>query len=110
MEIHGNDISIKSKIPIADNLIRLLIQDHWPDMVYEIDERPNATDMFVYFDEEAKEAWNIEGWSEKNDLTMIYIIFAENATKISFTFDDNKKNKPIIDDLLQFIRNCNEGE
>lgn len=105
MEIHGSDIIIKSNIPIADSLIRLLIQDHWPQMTYEIDEREDAVDMLVYKDEEAKKAWDEEGWSKENDTTMIYVIFDKPSTEISITIDDHRKNKYIVEDMIQFIRN-----
>lgn len=104
MEIHGSDTLIKSSIPIADNLIRILIQDHWPQMVYEIDERDDAIDLFVYKNEEAKKAWDEDGWSKENDTTMIYIIFELKSTQISVTIDDHKKNRHIVEDIIQFIR------
>lgn len=104
MEIHGSDIHIESKIPIADNLIRLLIQDHWPQMVYEINERDDTIDLFVYKNEEAKKAWDEEGWSKENDTTMIYVILESKGTQISVTIDDHKKNRHIVEDIIQFIR------
>lgn len=106
MEIKGSDIVIKSNIPIADSLIRLLIQDHWPQMVYEIDEREDAIDMFVYNNEESKKAWDEEGWSKENDTTMIYVIFNKPATEINIIIDDYRKNKYIVEDIVQFIRKC----
>lgn len=106
MEIHGSDIVINSDIPIADSLMRLLIQDHWPQMVYEIDGRDDAVDMLVYKNEEAKKAWDEEGWSKENDTTMIYIIFDKSSTEISLTIDDHKKNIHIVEDIVQFIRSC----
>ena len=108
MEMHGSDILIESKIPIADNLIRILIQDHWPKMVYEIDERPDVIDLFVYKDEKAKKAWDEEGWTKENDTTMIYVILDKQSTEINFTIDDHKKNRYIISDVIQFIRNIDE--
>lgn len=106
MEIHGCDIVVKTNIPIADNLIRMLIQDHWSEMVYEIDERPEATDLFVYKNEQAKNIWNEEGSSEENDKDMIYVILDKQSTQITFVIDDHKKNKYIVDDIIQFISNC----
>nr|NIQ16384.1 hypothetical protein [Candidatus Dadabacteria bacterium] len=108
MEIHGSDFVVRSNIPIADNLIRFLIQDHWPKMVYEIDERPDATDMFVYRDEKAKEAWDGEGHSEENDEGMIYVIFDKTATEITLVIDDYKKNQHIVDDITEFTGKLNE--
>jgi len=109
MEIHGSDIIINSNLPIADSLIRLLVQDHWPNMVYEIDERPDGVDMFVYKDEAAKKAWDEEGWSEENDTRMIYFIFDPGYKVVSATIDDYKTNEYIVKDIVQFIRKCDNG-
>lgn len=106
MEIHGSDTLIKSSIPIADNLIRVLVQDHWPNMVYEImTDRVGNVDLFLYKDEAAKNAWDEEGWSEINDETMIYVIFAKESKEISVTIDDDARNRYIVEDIVQFIRN-----
>ena len=105
MEIHGSDTIIKSTTPIADNLIRIIIQDHWPKMVYEIDERDDVVDMFVYKDEEAKKSWDEEGWTKENDTNMIYVILEAKGTQINITIDDYGKNKHIVEDIVQFIRN-----
>lgn len=106
MEIHGCDIVIESNLVIGDSLIRLLIQDHWPKMVYEIDEMSTGIDMLVYKDEDAKKKWDEVGWSEENDITMIGVIFRPDLKHITFVIDDNKKNKFIIDDIEQFIKRC----
>ncbi len=106
MEIHGSDTLIVSNIPIAENLIRLLVEDHWPKMVHELMNCPDGSiDLFLYKDETAKNAWDKEGWSESNDETMIYIIFAKDAKEISITIDDDRKNNFIVEDIKQFIRN-----
>jgi hypothetical protein len=106
MEIHGSDTIINSNIPIADNLIRLLVQDHWPQMVYEImNDRVGNVDLFLYKDEAALKAWDEEGWSETNDETMIYVILSKDAKEISVTIDDDAKNGYIVEDIIQFIRN-----
>jgi hypothetical protein len=107
MEIHGSDTVIKSNIPIADNLIRLLVQDHWPQMVYEIMTCDDGSiDLFLYKDEAAKNAWDVEGWSEANDETMIYVIIAKESKEIILTIDDDCKNQFIVDDIAQFIKKC----
>ncbi len=105
MEIHGSDTVITSNIPIAENLIRLLVEDHWPQMVHELMVCPDGTiDLFLYKDEEAKKAWDEEGWSETNDETMIYVILAKESKEISITIDDEQKNQFIVEDIAQFIR------
>lgn len=105
MEIHGSDTVIKSNIPIADNLIRLLVADHWPEMVYEImTDRVGCTDLFLYKNKEALKAWDEEGWSEINDETMIYVIIAKDYKEISITIDDDRKNQFIVEDIIQFVR------
>jgi len=107
MEIHGSDITINSNIPIADSLIRVLVQDHWPQMIYEImTDRMGCIDLFLYKDEAAKNAWDEEGWSETNDETMIYVIIAKESKEISFTIDDERKNQFIVEDIIQFIKRC----
>jgi len=106
MEIHGSDTVIESKISIADNLIRLLVTDHWPKMVYEVMKCPDGSvDLFLYKDEAALKAWDEEGWSEANDETMIYVILAKDSKEVSITIDDDRKNQFIVDDIAQFIRN-----
>ena len=107
MDIHVSDIIIKSDLPVADNLVRILIQDHWPHMIYEIDERTDGVDMFVYKNEEAKRKWDADGWKEENDTTMITVLFSVDLKEVSFTIDDNEINKYIVDDICQFIKGCN---
>jgi hypothetical protein len=104
MEIHGSDTVITSNIPIAENLIRLLVEDHWPQMVHELMTHEGVIDLFLYKDEAAKKAWDEEGWSETNDETMIYVILAKDAKEISITIDDDQKNQFIVEDIIQFIR------
>jgi hypothetical protein len=106
MEIHGSDFLIKSSIPIADSLIRFLVKDHWPSMVYEIMSCDNdgSIDLFLYRDEAALKAWDEEGWSDENDETMIYVILAKESKEISITIDDDSNNKYIVEDIAQFIR------
>ena len=107
MEIHGCDTVIKSNIPVADNLIRLIVQDHWPRMVYEIMTCDDGTtDLFLYKDDTAQRAWDIEGWSDANDKTMIYVIISADSKELSLTIDDERKNQFIVDDLTQFIQRC----
>ena len=102
MEIHGCDIVVDTRIPIADSLIRILIQDHWPEMVYEIDE---GADFFIYKNEEVKKSWDID-YTTENDADMIYVLFRKDFKEITFVIDDDKKNKYIVDDVIAFIRRC----
>jgi len=106
MEIHGSDTLLTSSIPIAENLIRLLVQDHWPNMVHELFSSNGSIDLFLYKDEAAKIAWDEEGWSEANDETMIYVILDKDSKEISITIDDDRKNNHIVEDIVQFIRKC----
>lgn len=109
MEIHGSDTVITSNISIAENLIRLLVEDHWPQMVHELMTCPDGTiDLFLYKNEDAKKAWDEEGWSEANDETMIYVILAKDAKEISITIDDDRANQLIVDDIVQFIKRIDD--
>jgi hypothetical protein len=106
MEIHGCDTVITSNIPIAENLIRLLVQDHWPKMVHELDERDGVIDLFMYENEAAKKAWDDEGWSETNDADMIYAILAKECKEITIVIDDNRKNQFILEEIPNKLDAC----
>lgn len=107
MEIGGCDIIIESKIPIAPNLVQLIIQDHWPKMVVELDE---GDDFFAYKDELAKIAWDAQLADCCYDADMIYVLFREDHKQVTFVIDGDKKLQYIIDDITQFIRNCEPDE
>lgn len=109
MDIHGSDTVINSNIPVAENLIRLLVQDHWPQMVHELMACPDGTiDLFLYKDEASRLAWDEEGWTEENDETMIYVILSKESKEVSITIDDDAKNQFIVDDIVQFIKRCDD--
>ncbi len=106
MEIGGCDIVVDFKIPVAPNLVKLIIQDHWPAMVVEIDENE---DFFAYENQEAKNVWDND-FDESYDAKMIYVLFRDDFKEVSFVIDSNKKIKYIVDDIIQFIRKCEPDE
>jgi hypothetical protein len=111
MEIHGCDVCVKSeKIPLNTSLVEILVEDHWPEMVTELDTSDTAQLwLFLYKDQTAKNLWdeNIEHGDGTDMISAIWTYSKPN--EVWFVIDDNKANKYIIDDIEQFIRNCEHG-
>ncbi len=113
MEIHGCDICVKwETVPLNPSLVEILIEDHWPNMVTELDSAlPDQVWLFVYKDANAKKAWDEDIPDDCGGTDMISVIWdKDNLNEVWFVVDDNKINKYIVDDIQQFIRKCENGD
>lgn len=104
MEIHGSDILFENvKIPISEDLVIPVIKSHWPELVYESMMEEGILHLFMHPNQAAEESWNEDGWSEENDLTLIYMIWDNSKSQLTFVIDDNKKNINIVNALQKTL-------
>jgi hypothetical protein len=100
MELHGSDLVFENvKVPISEDLVIPIIKTHWPELVYEAMMENGDLHLFMHPNQHAEESWDDEGWSEENDITLIYMIWDESKAELTFVIDDEKKNKYIVDDI-----------
>ena len=101
MEIHGNDIIVdnfRHDFSIQD--VINVVKEFWKDLVTEDDGTESG--IFIYENDAAMKAWDKEGWSEVNDKTMIYVLWADRGFTI--VIDDNKENLPIAKSIEKLVQ------
>ena len=105
MEIHGCDICVKCDKSLTPSLVELIVKNHWPNMVTELDcALPDQTWLFLYKNQNAKNIWD-EGVAVDDDADMIIAIWTKDITnEVWFVIDDNKILQYIVDDIQKETR------
>ena len=104
MQIGGIDTDFSSDYTFDESRIRVVqtILGTWPNGVVE---EANTSEIFVYREQAALDAWTADGWTEEYAKAMINVLITQDDTVVVTCVVEDPKD-PELSQILEAVKKC----